>query len=224
MVFAWIAGVLVVGFIILLSSKVECRISASRENKNDEILIDVHALYGLVKKRLAIPIMNFISLSEGLGVKSQFIDKSENQLLLELNRNIDKRTIQQLFDNLRQLLTHCVRFDRWLSDTLGHVHCTRMYWKTELGVGDAAETAMTTGMVWGLKSSLLGVAFRFIKLHARPELLVQPHFNGTKFTTEVTCTTHIRLFYVCVAGLHLVYRIFKVKNGLRTWQRVLFKV
>jgi hypothetical protein len=223
MVFAWITSAVAFVLIMLLSSKVSCRITAIKENKNDEIILDLEALFGLVKRRIAIPTIIFKNFHDGLNVTTQLMDKAEHQMVHEENKKIDKQTIKEMFEKFRELLTHCFHFNEWLKDTLKHIHCTRIFWKTEVGVGDAPETAVTTGMVWGLKTSLLAVVFRFIKLDAQPELHVVPQFNQTKFTTQLLLLAYIRVFHILAACLYLLYRVFKVKNGLKTWQRLLFK-
>ncbi|MDF2964569.1 MAG: hypothetical protein K0S39_6304 [Paenibacillus sp.] len=223
MVWSWIAGIAVVLLVMMVLSNIKVSFTIKRDKSDDDIVLDVHGLFGLIKKRIAIPIIKFKNFTEGIGVKTEYVDKKENQLVHGADKDITKRLIKEAFENVRELLTHCFEFNEWLLDTLGHVRCTRIFWKTNVGVGDAPETALTTGMVWGLKSSLLGFVFRFIKLDARPEIIVMPHFNEVKFSTEVICYAQIRFFYVLQAGLHLIYRILNVKNGLKSWQKVFFK-
>jgi hypothetical protein len=69
---------------------------------------------------------------------------------------------------------------------------------------------------------MMGFLFRFIKLDVRPEINVSPQYNKTEFSTQMLFILHIRMYYVASAGIHLLYRILKVKGGLKTWQRVLF--
>jgi len=223
MTVAWIAGVAVVLLVMLVSSNVKIGFSFIREKDDDKIELDVRGMYGLVRKRVSVPVIKFNSLREGIGIKTEYVNKTDNRLIADKDKKITKRTIKEAFDNIQELLSHCFHFHEWLLKTLRHVRCTKIYWKTRVGVGDAADTALTAGMVWGLKTSLLGFLFRFIKLDAAPELAVVPHFNEYKFFTEVTCLAKIRFYHILLAGLRLFWRIVKVKGGLKTWQRVLFK-
>ncbi|MFD0680972.1 MULTISPECIES: DUF2953 domain-containing protein [unclassified Paenibacillus] len=223
MVWPWMAGVAVVLLVMLISSNVKFSLTLMRKKDDDEIVFDVRAVFGLVKKRITVPVIVFKGFSEGVGVKAEYVDKAQEHVVSNTEKKITKKTIKEAFDAMRDLLSHCFQFHQWLLNTLGHIHCTRVVWKTSVGVGDAAETALTTGMVWGLKTSLLGFVFRFIKLDTRPELMVEPKFNEVKFSTEVLCLARIRLYYIMLAGFHLLVRIIKVKDGWRTWQRVLFK-
>ncbi|TDF99299.1 DUF2953 domain-containing protein [Paenibacillus piri] len=223
MIGAWIAGTAAVVLVLLAASNVKLRMLILREKKNDEIVLDIQGLYGLVKKRIEIPMLQFHNIKEGIGYKTEFVNSKAQELTHDNRQHINKRTITEAFENMRELFAHCFHLHDWLLGTLKHVHCTGMYWKTEVGLGDAAETAMTTGLVWGLKTSLLGFIFRFIKLDVTPEINVVPLFNQVKFFTDVIWTARIRFFYVMLAGILLLYRILKVKGGLKTWQRLLFK-
>ncbi|NOU97605.1 DUF2953 domain-containing protein [Paenibacillus sp. LMG 31456] len=223
MVWPWVAGVAVVLLVMLISSNVKVSLKVVRKKNNDDIVLDIQGVFGLVKKRFEVPVIIFKSFSEGVGIKTEYVDKTKDEVLMDAEKKITKRSIKEAFDIMRNLLSHCFQFNEWLLDTLKHVHCTRVVWKTNVGVGDAAETALTTGMVWGLKTSLLGFLFRFIKLDTRPEIMVIPQFNEVKFSTEVLCLARIRMYFILLAGLHLLFRIIKIKDGWRTWQRVLFK-
>jgi hypothetical protein len=223
MIWVWIIAAVILVVVIALSSSIKCRLTIIREEQNDEIVCDVHGLYGLVKRRLVIPIIKFKNLVEGVEVKADFIDKKEQQLVSVKEDKITSRSIKESFDNMLTLLKNCFGFHKWLVDTLSHVRCTRLEWTTHVGVGDAPETALVTGMIWGLKSTMLGFVFRFIKLEARPAIHVVPRYNKAEFSTNVLVILQIRFIYVTAAGFHLLYRIIKIKGGLRAWQRVLFK-
>jgi hypothetical protein len=223
MMWVWVIGAVVVGFIILLSSSMKCRLTLIRRHADDEIVFDIHAMYGLVKKRLAIPVLKLSHMLDALEVTSEVVNKSSHQLEKGIKQKITLDKIKLAYTNFQELLEHCFQFNKWLLDTLRHVRCTKLYWKTNVGLGDAAETAMATGIVWGLKSSLLGFLFQFIQLKTRPQLLVVPQYNEYAFASEIICLAKVRLFYILVAGIRLLFRILRVKNGLKTWQRVLFK-
>jgi hypothetical protein len=223
MIWTWIIGALAVFLAMLLSSELKGCLRIIRHKSDDEIVLDVHGLYGLLKRRLVIPVVQFKGFADGVNLKEEFVEKKECQLLESKDEKITKRSIKESFDHVMLLLKNCFRFHEWMIDTLAHVHCSRFYWKTSIGVGDAAETALTTGMVWGLKTSMMGFLFRFIKLDARPEISVKPQYNKMEFSTEVLLMVRIRLFYVAGAGIRLLYRIIKIKGGLKTWRRVIFK-
>ncbi|NHN28769.1 DUF2953 domain-containing protein [Paenibacillus agricola] len=219
----WITGTVVVIIVIVLSSSIKIRLTLIREDKDDEISFDARFLFGLLRKRIAIPSIQFNNLIDGVKLESEYIDANEKQLISAKEEQITTKTIKESFDNALSLFKGCFRLHEWLVDTISHVRCTQFRWRTQVGIGDAPETALATGMIWGLKSTMLGFLTRFIKLDVRPEIQVLPRYNESKFSTDVLVVLQIRMVHIAIAGCQLLYRIVKVKGGLRTWRRVLFK-
>jgi hypothetical protein len=136
---------------------------------------------------------------------------------------ITAQTVREAVDRLKLMVQYTFRFFDWVTGTLSHVKCIQLKWDTRVGVGEAVETAITTGMLWGVKTSLLGYAFKYIRLETKPNITVSPQFNALHFSSELTCTVKIRVFHVLQAGAMLLVRVFKVKGGFKTLQSNLFK-
>jgi hypothetical protein len=219
----WIIGLVVIAMLLFLSSHMKFRFVLIRESMDDQISIDARCLFGLVRKRILIPMIQFNNVVDGIKVEADYIDTKNQQLINSKEESITTRSIKEYFENALSLLKNCFQFHEWFVDTISHVKCTQFLWKTQVGVGDAPETALATGMIWGLKSTLLGFLARFIELAVRPEIYVTPRYNETRFSTHVRVFMQIRIFYVAIAGCRLFYRIIRVKGGIKTWRRVLFK-
>lgn len=121
------------------------------------------------------------------------------------------------------MLAHTAELVEWTKSVLSRTVCTELSWVTRIGLGDAADTAVTTGVVWGIKTSILGYLLRFVRLEARPSLNVQPQFNRTMFSTEAVCKFKLKALYAVYAGFRLLVRILRAKGGLRTWRKIWFK-
>ncbi|MNY41936.1 hypothetical protein D3C86_1767840 [compost metagenome] len=104
-----------------------------------------------------------------------------------------------------------------MKQTMAKVECTELKWITRVGLGDAPETAITTGTIWAIKSSLLGFSMPYVKLTAKPRVDVVPQYNEKQFATEFHMVNRIRVWYAVTAGIRLVYRAAKVKGGIRSW-------
>src|SRR5665647_574795 len=170
----YVTGVIVVGLLIVFTSPIKCEFLLTREGKDDQVSIKAKYLFGLIRKEIAIPIIQFNNFIDGIELEADYIDTKEKQLVNVKEENITTRSIKESFDNVLTLLKNCFRFHEWLVGTLSHVECTQFRWKTEVGLGDAPETAVATGMIWGLKSSMLGFIARYIKLNIRPVVHVMP--------------------------------------------------
>lgn len=218
----WAAGGALLLWMIL-ASWIRILISFTRLDGNDELTVDAHALFGLVKLRYTIPIMRLRSLQEGLELKAERVDKNKNEMRSEREHAVTLHKIRQAFANARLLLEHCFQFNEWLHSVISRVRCTSLVWNTSVGLSDAAQTAIATGVLWSLKTSLLSWLLRRIRLETQPRLKVMPAFNQWQFTTELLCKLQIRLGTVLVAGFRLLVRIARTKGGIKIWQRVLFR-
>ncbi|MCZ8512887.1 DUF2953 domain-containing protein [Paenibacillus filicis] len=219
----WTAGALLLLAWLVLSSNIRILFTFTRQDENDELTLDLHALFGMVRFRYTIPILEMHKLLERLDMKSERVDKSDAELVKDKKQGITVAQIKTAFENAKLLLEHCFQFNVWLLDTLKRVRCTSFVWKTSVGIGDAAQTACVVGMLWGLKSSMLAFLFRKIRLEAQPRLQIMPAFNELHFTMELMFKLEIRLGFLLYAGCLLLLRIARIKGGIRTWQRVLFK-
>ncbi|UUZ79502.1 DUF2953 domain-containing protein [Paenibacillus sp. P26] len=219
----WTAGAfLLIGWIVL-TSHMKVLFGFTRLEGNDDMTLDLHGLYGSLKFRYTIPILKFKTWLKGIELKSEKVNKNEADLLQDQKQNITVDKIRQAFENAKPLIAHCFGFNSWLEGTLSKIRCTSVVWKTSIGIGDAPETAFVVGLLWSLKSSSLSYVFRRIRLDTQPRLQVMPAFNELQFTTEVQCRFEIRVGYALLAGIRLLLRIMKVKDGLRVWQKVLFR-
>ncbi|PYI54994.1 DUF2953 domain-containing protein [Paenibacillus flagellatus] len=217
----WIAGILVAGLLFFMISDVQMRFRFTRMEGDDQLWFDIRGLYGFVRFRFAVPVL--VWRDGGLHLKSEKVDRKAKELLSGQHMNITRDEVELFFRRTRDLLTHTDRLIDWLKGVLARTTCTEISWTTRIGLGDAADTAVTTGIVWGIKTSVLGYLFRYIKLEAKPVLSVQPQFNRMQFSTAAVCTAKIKAGYALYAGILLVFRILRVKGGLKTWRKVLFK-
>lgn len=223
MIWAWIAGAVAVLIFAVAQSKIKICLSFVHMEQNDEIRIDVRSLFGLIRFRYIVPLLRFRGWLEGLELKSEKTNPNKANIQGEPRRKIDFDKIKKAIDDLRILLHNCFKFNQWFRRLLSRFHCTELNWKTSAGIGDAAETGVVVGTLWGLKTSLLGYIFRTVRLDAKPELQVMPVFNQNVFITEGIIRLHIRLWHLVAAALQLLLRILKVKGGLRAWKKVLLR-
>lgn len=223
MAWVWILlVVLAIMIVVALLSRVHTHIVYSREAYDDQLNIQIRALFGALRYRYSLPIIKFEGMKQGVSIQRE---KTTNTPTPDTQDQItvDRKDIVYSHEKFKKLISHVLGFHHWLVSTLKRTHCSQISWITNVGLDDAAETAISTGLIWGLKTSILGVLFNHIKLEAQPQLAVVPHFNHPQFKMHFDCIIMIRLGYAMLAGLHLLVRIYKVKGGIRTWQNILSK-
>lgn len=183
----------------------------------------IRALFGLVSLRYDIPLIQFISLTRGVQVKVGEENKNIPMEDKEDDATITWEKINNSYDKFMKFLSEVSDYFYWLKQTMAKIHVTEFNWYTRLGIGEAPETAIATGMAWAVKSTVAGWLFQFVKLRKAPQLSVVPMYNRTLFSTELSCITKIRTGNAIIAGLKLLVRMIKAKGGIRRWQNILSK-
>lgn len=209
--------VVIISIIVVLCSYLRSEFYFSRVKDNDTLSVEMRGLFGLVRYRYVIPIIQFKGFTQGILIKSEKITQHSAKLKDETRDHITKDKVIAFYKEAKDVLVHTLNLYGWMKQTLTKVECTELKWITRVGLGDAPETAITTGAVWAIKSSLLGFTIRYVKLTAKPHIDVIPQYNQKQFATELRFASRIRVWFAVIAGLRLVYRAAKVKGGIRSW-------
>jgi hypothetical protein len=209
--------VVVIAIIVVLCSYMRGEFYFSRVKDNDTLSVEMRGLFGLVRYRYVIPIIQFKGFTQGILIKSEKVTQQSAKLKDETREHITKDKVITFYKETKDVLVHTLNLYGWMKMTLAKVECTELKWITRVGLGDAPETAITTGAVWGIKSSLLGFTVRYVKLIAKPRIDVIPQYNEKQFATEFRFAGRIRVWFAVTAGIRLLYRAAKIKGGIRTW-------
>jgi hypothetical protein len=222
----WLWMILLIGMLaaVALASMVTIRLHLIRETNNDHFTLKVKALFGLLQYKVEIPYVNFQWL-RGLEFRAERSNMSATGLAADDRAHLSLESIADKYRTLKILVQNFVGFDEWITDTLSHAKCTELQWVTRIGLGDAPNTAISVGVIWGLKTNLLGFITKYITLDSniQPHLAVDPQFNQSHFSTMVISKIRIRLAYVVLAGFWFIVRLLRTKGGLKTWQNQLFR-
>jgi hypothetical protein len=133
---------------------------------------------------------------------------------------IDMKKMKKSYRKFMAMLKATWEMKEWMAGTARHVRCPELVWVTRIGLGDAAESAVAAGVVWGIKAPLVGWFTRFIRMQRLPQLAVVPLFNEVYFETEFSGSFRIRLGSLLAAIIRLVWRVLRVPGGLRRWRKV----
>lgn len=223
--YGWIiAAVLFVLFILMLIllSPVVAHFQLQHKSDNDDIEIQIKALYGLLRYEVFIPTIEFsgrvLRFHEKMMKSGPGVSKSN-----EKDEGIDKDKVDHAIDILKKIVHLTNNLPSWIMQSLNKVKILEWNWSTSVGIGDAMWTAMTTGFVWSVKTTLLGVISQIVHLKSEPHMAVQPVYDKRSFTTELSCIAQISLGAAVLAGFHFVVRAKKGKENIKEWQNVLSK-
>jgi len=201
----------------VLLSNVRVRVKYFREGENDEIDASLKALFGLVRLRFKVPTVELKPWLRGIRLK---VDQEESSAAVP-ELDFAREEIERFVRRVRKLVVHMKNYKQFFADTLQHVRVEELRWETRFGLGDAAETGLTGGVVWGLKSAVIGYASRWVSLERRPAMQVTPVFNKPTFRTDALVRTRIRVYRLLLIGTMLLVRVFRRRGGWIVWFRVL---
>lgn len=219
----WLPLVLTLLLTLILCSDIKLHLHYSRVQENDRFYLGFAVLYGIIRLRLEVPVMKFKGLFNGILVISEQIHDSKADLLSASQERLTSEKAIRFYEKARDFLRHTLGMKDWVRETISHFRCTELKWDTRIGIGGAAETAVATGVIWSLKSSLLGFLFRFVQLDGQPRVQVIPQYNQRHFSMELSCVGKIRVAAALVAAFMLLVRIARAKDGFRAWYNLLFK-
>jgi hypothetical protein len=81
----------------------------------------------------------------------------------------------------------------------------QLYWKTRIGLPNAALTAMAVGWVWSIKGLVLAIIYHFLGLPAtKPVVVVMPDFSKPAFVFLINSVFTVRAGYFLMAGIKIM--------------------
>jgi hypothetical protein len=216
--------ILLVILVLVLFSSLQIGIFFRRVHNEDHLNIRVRALFGLVRLQFEVPIIKLLQRSSpGVEVKTE-IETAPNETTFHAKRKIiTPSMIMNRMQKARKRLQEVYGLLDWVKQTLKYVRCDKLTWFSKIGTGDAAETGVLTGLVWGVKTTFLGVGLRMITLRTVPRVNVIPVYNHRHFHSELECILRIRVGYAILAGIRFIPRFIKGKGGEGKWQSILFR-
>lgn len=221
--YGWIVAC---GFFLLLAiamlSPIVITAQYAKQGKNDEMEIRVKGLFGLLSYKLKVPVMKWQGASLQVEEDSRGIGVGINSWKHN-EEDIDAEKVVSGIEKFKDALRLTRNMKEWAKRTLAKVKLVEWRWSTSVGTGDAMWTAMATGLVWSVKSSIIGLLSQLVQLKAQPVMSVNPEFARPAFSTEWMCIAKIRFGYAILAGLQLLVRMKKWKGGVKAWQNILFK-
>lgn len=209
--------------IIILFSSVLIRVFFQRVHNEDHLNIRIRAFFGLIRLQFEVPILKLQQNSPGLDIKTEIESAPHENTLKTKRKTITPSMIMQRMQKVKKRLKEVHGLLDWVKQTLKYVKCDKLTWHSKIGTGDAAETGVLTGLIWGVKTTFLGVGLRMLTLRTVPRVNVIPIYNQRHFHSELECILRIRVGHAILAGIRFVPRFIKGKGGEGKWQSILFR-
>lgn len=206
--------------ILVLRSKITMRFGILLSDKESKVNIRIKMLFGLFRREYEIPfrIKNGAIELEIKKVPDTKGGPEEDAVPVKSN------PMSFRLQNTGSGLTRTKSFKRWMKRTLTRFRLKELEWTTQVGLDNASETAVVTGLFWAIKHTVLGWISYKLTMEKIPEVDIKPVFNGPpQISTEMHCIAEISCGKAMYAGLVLMVRVLKMKGGIKSWQNTQFK-
>ncbi len=213
----WMTFIIVVVVIVAaLFSRIRIRVRYSRSGRRDQLVIVMQALYGLFHYQIIVPsiVIRGWSVIYSEQISGGLAGNKEQK---EIRRRFGKGTIRRHARAYRTILKSTRRFKVWTKKTLKKIECTRWRLDFRVGTGDAAATAVVTGLLWAVSGCASAVAGQLIQLKTSPHSQVAPNYSETEFTAVWEADFRIRLGVAFWAFIKLGTRTIHLGKSIRAW-------
>ncbi|MEW9671057.1 DUF2953 domain-containing protein [Ammoniphilus sp. 3BR4] len=222
----WFLLVCAILWILFLLTHVKIVIQYKKSEENDHIHLELQFLFGFIVLKFDIPVLKITSLLEGAPVKMKTSSEASAQEKTEPGQAqggffLTPRKVKRFLEFMNQIKLRAHDLQEVAKFVLSKFKCERFEWYTRVGVGDAASTAMVTGLFWGVKTTLVGAITRYIALRTTPRINVVPAYYTTEMDTRFLCIFRYRIGNSIIAVVRILFKLIKGREGI--WQNTLFR-
>ncbi len=175
-------------------------ISANHSQDDDHIKIRFSIWFGLIKYTINVPMVAVDDETPGIVFKKE----QQSNIQTGEKRKKDKFSIHNLIKNIqdaKKILQKIIDMVPILRNFLKKISVSKFEWHSHIGVGDAAQTGIITGLGWSLKGTLVGIMSHYLTLKTHPDYSITPSFQVPVSETRFTCMIHFRIGHAIVAGV-----------------------
>lgn len=195
----WAVLSIIILIAIVLISRVNIRVTYLRESSDDEVIIIVSALFGLINIKNEFNLLELLVRGvPALKIRGEVEATAKGDLLKEFG---DLVYAEKLMYYYRKYKAVSYKYREAINYAKKRVYIRKLKWFTVLGAGDAAVTGIAIGLLWNIKtivSVLLNLKFKFLVL---PDINIVPCFDGSKLSTNFDCILSIRIGHAIIAGM-----------------------
>lgn len=210
----WIGLVFLLLMLFVFLSRVRISIYYKREAENDRIKVEIGLLNGLLPFRLKIPSLKV--KEDGIAYKETA--QSTLNTTKKKRRLLSLRDLKEYHIVVQEAIENIVGLQKIIKRFLAKMQIIRFHWNTRIGTGDAAETGILSGIVWGIKGIFVYFLARFLQLNVTPHIRIEPSFMQACLQTEFECIVRFRIGNAIIAGLLIL--IHMRKGSKIKWQSI----
>jgi Protein of unknown function (DUF2953) len=198
----WVLIVLIVVFVLVMVTKIKVKIRYQHIRDNDKFIVKLSAWFGLLRYTIHVPVMKVDADSASIKLKEK--TGMSDQTKTEKNKRITPEDMIQTLKNIKHLLEHVVGFHKIIRHFLKKVQVKQFEWRSRIGMGNAAHTAVLVGSCWAIKGSIIGLLTAALHFRVMPVSSITPDFQEEKAETAIVCILRFRIGQAIVTGIKLL--------------------
>lgn len=212
----WFGLFFLLVFLILLLSPLRLEIDFHHKREQDQGTIMVRALWNLIRYQIKIPEITWKGIDEGIEIDT--VTKGEKR-----EQRITREKIEKYQEVSQQLVRGVDHFYWILKRFLHHLTCEKFVWQTLVGTGNAAETGVLVGALWGIKSFLLSIVGRSIKWKKPPTIHIHPAFTEAVLEFKFQSIISFRFGHAILAISRVLLQLITNRRDMK-WPNIQSKV
>ncbi|MBU7005312.1 DUF2953 domain-containing protein [Phosphitispora fastidiosa] len=202
------AGVMLIIMAAALFIQVRFEIYFVRQGTNDHLRAEVSLFRGLIRYKAEIPIaeidINRFKPLVKVKTDAEGVSPPVGQKAKVLKFPLSE-LLHRLPSYIRLGLKYLKRYRKALKGLLKSIRFRHLSWKTEIGLGDPANTGIATGFLWAAKGLIYGVVSRNVgTVDSPPIISIIPCYQHTCLRLEFHCIFDLRIGNIIIAGLKFV--------------------
>lgn len=218
----WVGFTLVMIFLLIYFTTVRIHIEYKRARENDHIHIKAGIWFGLISLKFNIPLLQLQSLIKGVKGEEEVTPANTKTAGIQKSKfRLTPREVYRYFHRFYLLRDQVHNLNLIFKQVLKKIRCEQFEWYTRVGVGDAASTGVLTGVIWGIKTTIVGLFSHYVTLRTTPRMNVVPAFQGQNLDTRFSCILRFRIGNAIIAGIRILFKFKKGREGI--WQNTLFR-
>lgn len=191
-------------FTILAITKLTITVELKHAQDNDDLTVTFSIWFGLITYTIDIPLIRIDDESPSIVYKEKKNPGKKPKGKKEKTNKFQPKEMKNRLRLVLIMLSHVVGLHKIVRKFLKHVSITKLEWKSQFGLGDAAITGMVAGLAWSLKGSIIGIVSNYMQLKVKPNISIHPKFNEEVSETHFICIISFRIGHAMGAGFKVI--------------------
>lgn len=203
-------------FLLIYISKIKVHLEYHRNQQDDRFFVNVALIKGLLEFKSEFTALDLEKKLVGMAVQVDSkieaeMAGAETDVKMDDSIPLSYRNIKRAYSLFREFLYNLRLYKDVIIRLISFTNVRELDWRTRFGFGDAAETGIAAGLLWGVKSTVVQQIYRWTRASENiARLSVFPDFAGNSLNIDMRCIFDIKTGHIIIAGCKILIIRFKL--------------